>query len=246
MSDPDSAGMVRALYDQERAGARANVPIGVFAAYILSGAVEGALKAPDLGRAVVAVGEDVRGQIYAAYMTSPLGGLVSMLDAIRMGADQDAPPEPAYVRMVQALLTAEQEGARLYVTLGPFSSFALAALLQLATRHPLYEQYPGATELVTTFARQLQASFSDEYQRMIELGFDAQFDLDEAGGLPTVAQPRCPRCGQVPMLLVSGTQAFCANDDCDVFQWNPNESAAQFEAKARTIDLSPTRGEGEG
>jgi hypothetical protein len=59
--------------------------------------------------------------------------------------------------------------------------------------------------------------------------------------LPIILSPTCPRCGgdADPLLpAVSGfTQAVCVNDACDVFMWNPTESAATFEAKAQRIEV---------
>jgi hypothetical protein len=42
---------------------------------------------------------------------------------------------------------------------------------------------------------------------------------------PDVACPNCPVCGQAPALVISGSQAFCANDDCRTLMWDPTQAA---------------------
>ncbi len=50
--------------------------------------------------------------------------------------------------------------------------------------------------------------------------------------------PTCPRCHRPPVILLGGgRQAFCGTDDCEVFTWDPMESAATFEADARPIQI---------
>lgn len=52
----------------------------------------------------------------------------------------------------------------------------------------------------------------------------------------TQPAPRCPDCGQPStMVLVGGVQAFCANDDCRVLMWHPQQDPAQ--AEWEIIDL---------
>lgn len=51
--------------------------------------------------------------------------------------------------------------------------------------------------------------------------------------------PRCPRCDQPPRFLMGGgTQAFCGTDDCAVMTWNPQVTAAEFEATAAPTQLT--------
>lgn len=33
--------------------------------------------------------------------------------------------------------------------------------------------------------------------------------------------PLCPGCGGMPRLVVANSQAFCGDDDCGVFVWDP-------------------------
>lgn len=48
----------------------------------------------------------------------------------------------------------------------------------------------------------------------------------------------CPHCGHSPILLLGGgKQAFCGNEECDVFTWNPTQSRAHLEANAKEIRL---------
>ncbi len=56
----------------------------------------------------------------------------------------------------------------------------------------------------------------------------------------TPAGLECPGCGEQPVFLFGGgTQAFCGNDNgCPVITWNPEETAEQFWASAKQIDLS--------
>jgi hypothetical protein len=40
-----------------------------------------------------------------------------------------------------------------------------------------------------------------------------------------ILTPRCPLCNQPPAIALPGaTQAFCGNDDCDLWCWNPSVS----------------------
>lgn len=47
----------------------------------------------------------------------------------------------------------------------------------------------------------------------------------------------CPLCGQPARLVVGERQAFCGNDDCQVFTWDTAHTREQFLAQAKTIDL---------
>ena len=39
-----------------------------------------------------------------------------------------------------------------------------------------------------------------------------------------ILTPRCPLCHQLPEFNVGSTQAFCGNDACDLWFWNPAAS----------------------
>lgn len=54
---------------------------------------------------------------------------------------------------------------------------------------------------------------------------------------PTLATPDCPRCGQPPKLELGDDKAFCGNDDCDVFCWDPTRTREQFEAEVTELRL---------
>ena len=48
----------------------------------------------------------------------------------------------------------------------------------------------------------------------------------------------CPRCHEPPMMVLgAGSQAFCGNEACEVFTWNPRESVVEFEANARPVQV---------
>lgn len=48
-----------------------------------------------------------------------------------------------------------------------------------------------------------------------------------------------PACDQPPWAVMGGgTQAFCGTDDCAVMTWNPQVTAAEFEATAEPIQLT--------
>ncbi len=69
---------------------------------------------------------------------------------------------------------------------------------------------------------------------------DEELDIREAyyaSRRPTLATPNCPRCGQPPKLELDDDKAFCGNDDCDVFCWDPNRTREQFEAEVTELRL---------
>lgn len=49
--------------------------------------------------------------------------------------------------------------------------------------------------------------------------------------------PTCPGCGLMPRLLILDRQAFCGNDDCAVFMWNPSMADGGI-SNAATVDLT--------
>jgi hypothetical protein len=48
----------------------------------------------------------------------------------------------------------------------------------------------------------------------------------------------CPRCLRLAQLVVGRAQAFCGNDECDVFVWDPTSTREEFEADATVVDLT--------
>lgn len=49
--------------------------------------------------------------------------------------------------------------------------------------------------------------------------------------------PDCPLCGHPPVIIVGTTQAFCEQDTCEVFVWNPTLTPAENLQDAKVIDL---------
>ena len=51
--------------------------------------------------------------------------------------------------------------------------------------------------------------------------------------------PRCPLCGQLPVMIFGGgTQAFCGNDDCAILMWTPTKSLDDNLMDAGVVKLS--------
>lgn len=46
----------------------------------------------------------------------------------------------------------------------------------------------------------------------------------------------CPGCGQHAIFQITGQQAFCGNDDCQVLAWEPAKDALQL-VNRTTVDL---------
>lgn len=59
----------------------------------------------------------------------------------------------------------------------------------------------------------------------------------ESLGMPPVVAPLCPGCNEPPELVMGDRQAFCGNDDCQVFTWDLMDDPAKFKAKAVRLDL---------
>jgi hypothetical protein len=172
-------------------------------------------------------------------------------------------PGEEFTELVSVLQNGEQQGVRLDVHAGPLTLFLTISLLQLALRHPSVAQYlaqagDGQTP-VELIARGLTQNFGGYARELLEQGFDPAFDVD-ADGVPIrrygwsesdgtmipvglgpdmifdvvpVAQAACPGCGENPLMALSELQAMCGNDDCNVFMWNPQETAEEFWASAR-------------
>lgn len=49
--------------------------------------------------------------------------------------------------------------------------------------------------------------------------------------------PTCPRCDQLPRMILPPYQAFCDNPDCDVLSWNRFLTADANEVEPNYIDL---------
>jgi len=54
-----------------------------------------------------------------------------------------------------------------------------------------------------------------------------------------MSSQRCPGCDQPPRMVIGDRQAFCGNDDCQVFAWDLEGDPAKFKAKAQVVDLTP-------
>lgn len=61
-------------------------------------------------------------------------------------------------------------------------------------------------------------------------------------------EPTCPGCGRPPEFGFA-TQAFCGNDDCHVFTWNPTKTLAENLESSSTIEppsfLTPPTSKGD-
>jgi hypothetical protein len=44
----------------------------------------------------------------------------------------------------------------------------------------------------------------------------------------------CPGCGELALMALLGGQAFCGNDDCQVFCWEPTGDAADVYRELQT------------
>jgi hypothetical protein len=49
--------------------------------------------------------------------------------------------------------------------------------------------------------------------------------------------PACPACGTPAALVISAQQAFCGNDDCRIFMWEPGKTMDELLENLTTIDL---------
>lgn len=53
-----------------------------------------------------------------------------------------------------------------------------------------------------------------------------------------IKSPDCPLCGHPPKMAMSGgMQAFCGNDDCDGFCWNPSMTLAENRASSTEVRI---------
>jgi hypothetical protein len=58
--------------------------------------------------------------------------------------------------------------------------------------------------------------------------------VDDAGPVGLL----CPGCGEPGQLVISDHQAFCGNDDCWCFMWDPALTFSQAMADASEINLT--------
>ena len=59
-----------------------------------------------------------------------------------------------------------------------------------------------------------------------------------------IKSPACPRCGYGPEACLPSGQAFCGNDDCQVFTWQITDTAEEFEANARPVRMQTRNPDG--
>lgn len=51
--------------------------------------------------------------------------------------------------------------------------------------------------------------------------------------------PNCPLCDQPPAIVVGTEQAFCGNEVCVVYAWNPSVGLEENLLNAGPVQLSP-------
>lgn len=245
-----ATGVLTELRDLEANGAASPLRLGVFTAYLLSGAIYGALGAPDLGRTVAATGRAARAVILAAYRDADpeLAATVESMDEISDAVGRDGTPTAEFQELVAALIARERAGERIEVSWGPWTQFVVVGLLQMVHRNPAVELGPGR-ETVDQIARMIAANFSGEAADMLNSGFGAQFDVYADGSpvgdpLAGSACPACPRCGQPPAMALSPLQAICGNEACSALMWNPSRTAEENESVVTSYQLVRRPGEG--
>lgn len=62
--------------------------------------------------------------------------------------------------------------------------------------------------------------------------------------MPELACPTCPLCGQPPLYLFGGDQAWCGTPGCRAITWDPTVTAEENLANAHYVNLSEGRGDG--
>jgi hypothetical protein len=56
--------------------------------------------------------------------------------------------------------------------------------------------------------------------------------------MTVLACPDCPFCGNPPAYILPGhVQAWCSNEACEVWVWNPSKTQAENRADAGKIEL---------
>lgn len=56
------------------------------------------------------------------------------------------------------------------------------------------------------------------------------YDVGMADTPEKILQDDCPKCGQPPRMVMSPQQAFCGNENCDVFNWDMTSAKEDFQA----------------
>lgn len=59
-----------------------------------------------------------------------------------------------------------------------------------------------------------------------------------------VHSPTCPLCNEGPAFVLPAWQAFCGNDDCPTFMWNPRDTPEQFRRQATPVRVQTRRPDG--
>lgn len=68
---------------------------------------------------------------------------------------------------------------------------------------------------------------------------DQRYIVEDDDGNPVVKQPTCPRCGQLPVRVFGlDSQAFCGNNDCAQFTWNPRMTALELIENAQEMVIT--------
>jgi hypothetical protein len=52
----------------------------------------------------------------------------------------------------------------------------------------------------------------------------------------------CPGCGEHAAMALIGGPAFCGNNSCAIFQWDPEQSVNELAPKLHVIDLNRPEG----
>lgn len=94
---------------------------------------------------------------------------------------------------IKSLAIDEGMGARIPMTIGPYSAFTMVGALQLAWRHP---DMGGPTKaMIEDFGRQLQAAFTGgPLEPLLETGWDEHQDRCSGCGVPVASpNPECQR-----------------------------------------------------
>jgi hypothetical protein len=78
-------------------------------------------------------------------------------------------------------------------------------------------------------------------QRAVSVRVRGVTDEDAGGGAGSVSGIvlgiRCPGCGALPLMVISGHQAFCGDNDCKAIQFDMTQPTARFKATALVMEL---------
>jgi hypothetical protein len=61
-----------------------------------------------------------------------------------------------------------------------------------------------------------------------------------------ILTPCCPLCGEPPMVVFGGVQAWCGNDACTILTWTPTKSLDDNLTDASVVKLPPMEDEDHG